>query len=1200
MIIDQELIETFFSSLLEEALKEEKVGDEVVGFRIKFTNKVDQQFVFLLRTIGGRLESVTKVLDETTNNVSIISTIEIDENTLVSLINKTMSPFTALARGFLKIQGDKGKWRLLFNPARRAAARVLPLLNKLLPWPTFSNLVFLTPNSPKWSPDLPRCQICAASFGILLSGRHHCRICGRVVCSTCSSHKLINRRVCESCFITYAISPLGSSQPESESEKEEHFVHSNTLLGRISNLLREIESTTKIKYCYATTQTEIYLRSQSIKMFSSFRALQNKIQMLSSKPLPVELVIKHFAILSIFYGAYRILGTSPLSVYFLVSTVFYWKYQILSLALVLYFDPSYSLFDAFLCLKTNRPYTFVLSFFAGLTQVFFHYAFQRLLRIYSTAFFMILVYQSARIICDRLLKLRMSQKEQVFDTIDEYLAPIACNIILELKSVFVKFGQYLGARSDVVPKKWSLVLEKLQDDMPYDSEAYIFDLLAKEGYLERDFQNLESIPVASASIAQVHKAVYRDQNVAIKIQHENIDRLMEMDMIAFKRIVHFIVYLNPKYSLVLQILEAWEKEMKKELDFHLEAENLKRVKTTLKEMNDVLLPDVLKVTRKTLIMNWIDGFKITDLSLLDIFGVDRCALLNRVIQCYSRQIFLDGFFQADPHAGNLMVQVNDAQHNHFAHLILLDFGMCVTLTEKTRIAYCKLLVGLADMSVSELSRAISMAGYENSQTTSNPERDLEFFMFLLRDTGTRDQQRHQSKEFQKIRKKQRQTDNPDKVSRTFKQFPESLLFFMRTLGLLRGLCTTLDTPTSYLENMVDYARYALILDSLKKRANDADRKLLPLSNPRTALEIILLQKFRTMTIKGGYQISCLQNGALLVDIHGGSLSETDARDVYAETFFPLCDLTKLLSTLAVIHKIDAGFLKLESPLTGPDGAGATVSEALSHTANGMQDSIHPSSFGHQLRDYEKLLLKVGEDASTTSQKSTQAEFHTLSYGFELDLASRNSLASTTLLEEIHRSVLTPKTQNEILFDGIKSVPDNCVACISHGYAETVRLALISSLKPADVNEDNSVPSLSSLPILPGRVIPDAAMVNDDTFRSLNNTSFGAFGNARALANVLDESLIKLSETTWQNIAKVYTVEDNTLFGKLSWGLGFVVHDTDPKILTHHSFGGSFVLVVPSKRIVLCILISHLTIERNLTKLVVTECCKYFNLPLIEL
>ena len=295
MIIDQELIETFFGFLLEEALKEEKVGDEVVGFRIKFTYKVDQQFVFLLKTIGGRLESVTKVLDETTNNVSIISTIEIDENTLVSLINKTMSPFTALARGFLKIHGDKGRWRLLFNPARRAATRVLPFLNKLLPWPTFSNLVFLTPNSPKWNPDLPRCQICAASFGILLSGRHHCRICGRVVCSTCSSHKLVNHRVCESCFITYAISPLRSSQPENEGEKEGQFVHSNTLLGRISNLLREIESTTKIKYCYATTQTEIYLRSQSIKMFSSFRALQNKIQSLSSKTLPIELVIKQLS-----------------------------------------------------------------------------------------------------------------------------------------------------------------------------------------------------------------------------------------------------------------------------------------------------------------------------------------------------------------------------------------------------------------------------------------------------------------------------------------------------------------------------------------------------------------------------------------------------------------------------------------------------------------------------------------------------------------------------------------------------------------------------------------------------------------------------------------------------------------------------------------------------------------------------------------
>ena len=136
---------------------------------------------------------------------------------------------------------------------------------------------------------------------------------------------------------------------------------------------------------------------------------------------------------------------------------------------------------------------------------------------------------------------------------------------MELRSVFVKFGQYLGARSDTVSKEWNRVLATLQDDMPFDRTSYVRDLI--DSKLGKDcFESFDEIPIASASIAQVHKGVLKGgQPVAVKIQHEGIVPIMKSDMKAYKRIIGFVAYLNPKFDSVKVVLQSWEKEMVKEL-----------------------------------------------------------------------------------------------------------------------------------------------------------------------------------------------------------------------------------------------------------------------------------------------------------------------------------------------------------------------------------------------------------------------------------------------------------------------------------------------------------------------------------------------------------------------------------------------------------------------------------------------------------
>eukprot|EP01050_Picozoa_sp_SAG11_P023213 SAG11_NODE_4605_length_1838_cov_1.730305_1_plen_231_part_00 len=172
------------------------------------------------------------------------------------------------------------------------------------------------------------------------------------------------------------------------------------------------------------------------------------------------------------------------------------------------------------------------------------------------------------------------------------------------------------------------------------------------------FAAFEFEPLASASVAQVHRATLHPaeegaegQRVAVKVQHKGVAAMMVADMVAFKRITRLCAWLNPKYDAVMVILTAWENEMLKELDFNVEAANLRRVRANLAAAAiNVLVPAPVEglVGAACFAMEFIDGFKITDADQLGLHGVDTKALLGRVVQAYSQQLYVDGFFNADP------------------------------------------------------------------------------------------------------------------------------------------------------------------------------------------------------------------------------------------------------------------------------------------------------------------------------------------------------------------------------------------------------------------------------------------------------------------------------------------------------------------------------------------------------------------------
>ena len=301
----------------------------------------------------------------------------------------------------------------------------------------------------------------------------------------------------------------------------------------------------------------------------------------------------------------------------------------------------------------------------------------------------------------------------MFASLDAVLAPIACNQILQLKSVFVKFGQYIGSRADLIPPVWNATLAKLQDDMPADPPGYVQRTVERAfgEELWDIFEDFNFKPLASASVAQVHEARLRLSDgstckVAVKVQHHGIARIMMSDFSAFSRIIRFIAWLNPDFEVAQVFLRAWKSEMLKELDFRIEADNILTVRKNLRSVglvrdddddytddaytgSKIVVPRVIKqfVERECFLMSFVPGFKITDKDQLELYGVDNRALCTRIVQAYAIQLYLDGVFNADPHPGNLFVTVDKSGE---VRPVLLDFGMvsarmCINICGECRI-----------------------------------------------------------------------------------------------------------------------------------------------------------------------------------------------------------------------------------------------------------------------------------------------------------------------------------------------------------------------------------------------------------------------------------------------------------------------------------------------------------------------------------
>jgi len=320
----------------------------------------------------------------------------------------------------------------------------------------------------------------------------------------------------------------------------------------------------------------------------------------------------------------------------------------------------------------------------------------------------------------------------------EIPAPVRLRKMLEeLGPTFIKMGQILSTRPDLVPIEYLIEFEKLQDSaepVEYEKIRGVFEdnLKCK---IEDVFDYFEKEPIASASVSQVHIAFYKGEKVAVKIQKPDIEDKIYLDIGILYDIAELIERFikDAKIYKPVKIVEEFEKAIRKEIDFSYEGRNIERFRKNFSSFEDIVIPEVYKelTGNKVLTLKYIDGVKITEIDKIE--GIDRKEFVRKGTEIILKQIFYDGFFHADPHPGNILITKD-------GKICLLDFGIVGRLREEEKIEIIGLLTGIIKNDSDKILRILEIMGsLENEEVDRKKlKREIDEYLEKYRDISIKE------------------------------------------------------------------------------------------------------------------------------------------------------------------------------------------------------------------------------------------------------------------------------------------------------------------------------------------------------------------------------------------------------------------------------------------------------------------------------
>lgn len=366
----------------------------------------------------------------------------------------------------------------------------------------------------------------------------------------------------------------------------------------------------------------------------------------------------------------------------------------------------------------------------------------------------------------------------------------------ELGPTFIKFGQIISTRPDLLPPDFIAELSRLQDDVPPEPWEPIKACIEEElgGPIEQLFATFDPTPMAAASLGQVHAATLADgQEVIVKVQRPDIERTIDVDLdilYDLARMAQRRTALGQTYDLV-EIAEDFAYTLRGELDYRREGHNTDRFRENFSDEPYLYIPQVYwdYTTRRVLVLERIYGIKIDDVDALDAAGYDRHRIAAHSARMITKEILEDGFFHADPHPGNFVVMPGEI-------IGLMDFGMVGHLSPADKADLARLYVVAMQQDVPGAADQLMRMGVADQRVDRLAlERDLRRMMHKYYGLSIGEfQVGEMIEEFMTVAFRHRL------------RFPSNLWLVGKTLGMIEGLGLTLAPDFDLFAAAQDYVR----------------------------------------------------------------------------------------------------------------------------------------------------------------------------------------------------------------------------------------------------------------------------------------------------------------------------------------------------------------------------------------------------------
>ncbi len=363
-------------------------------------------------------------------------------------------------------------------------------------------------------------------------------------------------------------------------------------------------------------------------------------------------------------------------------------------------------------------------------------------------------------------------------------------LALDLRGVMIKMCQAVATRSDMFPKEFIEQLKQCHDAVPPKPFEVVREVVERElgKPLDAVFADFDETPIASASLAQVHRAKLLDgRAVAVKVQYPDIEDIIRTDLSNMRRLCRTYELFDPQPLPLLPLLTELTRHLSMELDFVREADCAERVRDLFADDPHVKIPEMYREwsTAKVLVMELVGGIKITEKAELEDAGLDPAEVLQDLMYIYVRMILAAGFFQADPHPGNLFVTPE-------GQVVVLDFGLSKELPEGFGLGLFELMFSLMTFNESAMVRAFTELGFRSKTG------DTSTFIAIARRMVSRSDSGAFEGEFTE--------DMTDELFEAIREdpvaeVPSDFVLVARVFSLLSGIAHTLGSRANVLQAM---------------------------------------------------------------------------------------------------------------------------------------------------------------------------------------------------------------------------------------------------------------------------------------------------------------------------------------------------------------------------------------------------------------